>query len=111
MAAGTILGAGTFLFSDNPDLKKSGVAATAGATAILLSPYALAKVLTRPGLTKRLADGIKSSPTFTGQASVQLLTTLRRITEMKVAENFFKEQPSSNVIQYYTSDLQNKVME
>jgi hypothetical protein len=96
------IGAATYVFSDDPKIKTLGATALAGSAAILLSPYALAKVITQPGLTRQLVDGIKRSPTFLGTMAPQLLGTMRRISEMKTAETFFKNNPSSGALQYYT---------
>lgn len=103
-AVSGMAGTGALLFSDNPELKTIGGLAAAGSAAILIGPYALAKILTKPGLTKEYVDGIRRSPTFFGDVSPKLLQAMRRTAEMKVSQDFFNNKPSSASIQYYTVD-------
>ena len=76
------------------------VSAGIGAATVLLSPIVLARTLTNPRLTRALTDGLSES-TRSGGITPLLAMTFRKMGEMKVASNLFRDNPSTDTMQFY----------
>lgn len=99
-AIGGGMGAAWSYFNgDNPTAGGIGGAAL-GATVVLVSPNALARVLANPRLTRALTDGLSSSAR-SGGISSNLAMAFRKIGEMKAASTLFRDNPSSDAMQFY----------
>ena len=99
-AIGATAGAAfTYFRGDNPVIGGIG-----GASLVLLSPIAFAKVLTNASLTRQLTDGFRDSLRKGGIAP-SLAMTLRKIGQMKIASTLFRENPSANIDPFYQFDV------
>jgi hypothetical protein len=92
---GALAGATTAFSADSPELKYGS--AIAGAT-VLLSPVALAKMLTNPTLTREFTTGLKE-----GIRSSRLAVALRKIGEMKAASEIARDSQSADSVDFYTA--------
>lgn len=68
-------------------------AGVGGATAIIMSPYIISQVLTKPTLVRMLTDGIQAGP-----RSTALAKALRKIGSMKYASYLAEEQLPLNAL-------------
>lgn len=83
------------ILSDDVEMKTGSLV---GGVAVFLGPYALARMLTNPVMTRAFTDGVKG-----GARSGRLAMSLRKVAEMKVASTFYRDHPSQDAIDYYTS--------
>ncbi len=90
--AGGVSGA---ILSDDVEMKSGSLVAGA---LVFLGPYSLSKMLTNPTMTRAFTDGISA-----GARSGRFAMSLRKVAEMRVASEFYREQPTADATKYYTS--------
>ena len=88
-------GAGGAILSDDVEMKTGSLV---GGALVFLGPRSLARMLTNTKLTRAFTDGVKA-----GMRSGRFSMSLRKVAEMKVASEFYREQPSEDAVKYYTS--------
>lgn len=93
--AGGIGALGAAISSDDPTIKAGGIA---GGAAIMLSPYMLARAFTNAETIRALTDGIKE-----GVRSSRLALALRKMSEMKVMSEMYRDTPTDDATNYYTT--------
>jgi hypothetical protein len=68
---------------------------------ILLGPYALAKMLTNTNTIRMFTDGLE-----VGYRSGRFAMALRKLGEMEIGKHFFRDSPSEEAVNFYTTKPQ-----
>jgi hypothetical protein len=81
--------------------KTGGAGAVGMGVGILLGPYALAKMLTNTNTIRMFTDGLE-----VGYRSGRFAMALRKLGEMEIGKHFFRDSPSEEAVNFYTTKPQ-----